>query len=194
MEIKNIFSIPLGLSVKEDYKKTQKNLVKHCAKIKNKNKKGGSYWESKLYNTFNTYSVHLDEKFKDINDFIFLEVLEFAKKTGHEKFGIKCAESWFNVYDKFDYQENHDHMGSDISAVYFLQGSDKTGTLNFKSHEPSKKTSLFKPENEYTFSTMCIKPQPGLLVLFDSNLVHSVSQNLSNEKRISLAYNFNLYK
>ena len=49
MEIKNIFSIPLGLSVKEDYKKTQKNLVKHCAKIKNKNKKGRSYWESKHF-------------------------------------------------------------------------------------------------------------------------------------------------
>tara|TARA_R110000803_G_scaffold50259_1_gene104365 strand:- start:463 stop:1071 length:609 start_codon:yes stop_codon:yes gene_type:complete len=192
MEIKNIFSIPLGISVNEDYKKTQKNLIKHCNKIKSKNKTGGKYWEAKLYNTFSTHPVHSDEKFKDINNFIFSEVTDFSKKIGHGHFGVACAESWFNIYDKYDYQENHDHVGYDISAVYFLQGSDKTGTLNFKNPAPSKRSNLFNPENQYTFSTMCIKPQPGLLVIFNSNLMHSVSQNLSNEKRISLAYNFKL--
>tara|TARA_R100000742_G_scaffold4190_1_gene1309 strand:- start:1201 stop:1785 length:585 start_codon:yes stop_codon:yes gene_type:complete len=194
MNIRNIFSIPLGISVYEEHKKIQKNLIKYCTQIKKKNKKGGKNWESKLYNTFGTYPIHSDEKFNDINNFIFSEVTDFSKKIGHGHLGVACSESWLNVYDKYDYQENHDHMGSNISAVYILQGSDKTGTINFKNPAPSKETYLFNPENEYTFSTMCIKPQPGLLVIFDSNLIHSVSQNLSNEKRISLAYNFKLYK
>ncbi len=194
MEIKNIFCIPLGISVNEDYKKTQKKFIKYSNQIKNKNKKGGKNWESKLYNTFGTHSIHSDEKFADINKFIFSEVTEFSKKIGYGHLGVACSESWLNVYDKYDYQENHDHIGSNISAVYILQGSDKTGTINFKNPAPSKETYLFNPENQYTFSTMCIKTQPGLLVIFDSNLIHSVSQNLSNEKRISLAYNFKLYK
>ena len=42
MEIKNIFCIPLGISVNEDYKKTQKKFIKYSNQIKNKNKKGGS--------------------------------------------------------------------------------------------------------------------------------------------------------
>ena len=131
---------------------------------------------------------------KDCLDEKFSNVLEFSKTIGYEKLGVQCKESWFNVYNKYDYQEAHDHMGFNISAIYILQGSHKTGTINFKNPSPSKEVHLFNPENEYTFSNMCINPQPGLLLIFDSNLVHSVSQNLTNEKRISLAYNFNVYK
>ena len=194
MQIRNIFSIPLGITVNEQHKKIQKNLVKYCTKLKNKKKKGGWLWESHLYNTYGHHLIHSDDKFKDVNNFVFSNVLEFSKTIGYEKLGVQCKESWFNVYNKYDYQEAHDHMGFNISAIYILQGSHKTGTINFKNHSPSKEVHLFNPENEYTFSNMCINPQPGLLLIFDSNLVHSVSQNLTNEKRISLAYNFNVYK
>ncbi len=190
MQIRNMFSIPLGITVNEQHKKIQKDLVKYCTKLKSKKKKGGELWEAQLYNTFGYYSVHSDNKFKDVNNFVFSNVLEFSKKIGYEHLGVQCKESWFNVYNKYDYQEAHDHIGSNISAIYILQGSDKTGTTNFKNPAPSKEVHLFNPKNEYTFSNMCIKPQPGLLLMFDSNLVHSVSQNLTNEKRISLAYNF----
>ena len=39
MQIRNIFSIPLGITVNEQHKKIQKNLVKYCTKLKNKKKK-----------------------------------------------------------------------------------------------------------------------------------------------------------
>lgn len=32
-----------------------------------------------------------------------------------------CELSWFNYYNKHDYQEAHDHEGNEISAVYFYQ-------------------------------------------------------------------------
>ena len=39
MQIRNIFSIPLGITVNEQHKKIQKNLVKYCTKLKNKKRK-----------------------------------------------------------------------------------------------------------------------------------------------------------
>ena len=71
MQIRNIFSIPLGITVNEQHKKIQKNLVKYCTKLKNKKKKGGGLWEAQLYNTYGQHLFHSDDKFKDVNNFVF---------------------------------------------------------------------------------------------------------------------------
>jgi|TARA_R110002020_G_scaffold30805_4_gene96770 uncharacterized protein (TIGR02466 family) len=190
MNIEQFFPTPVGFSKNTNHSKIKNKIIKACLDIKNKTNSGGNNWASKVYNTCRTYNIHENNSFKEINHYIFSEVNNFAHSlnfTGHK---VACSSSWFNVYKKYDYQEYHDHQGEDISVVYFLKGSKKTGDLIFKSPEIPGVFSLFDPNNHLTFKHVRIKPEQGLLVLFKSNLIHCVDQNKTNETRMSLAYNF----
>jgi len=194
MNIQKLFPTPIAFSKNSNHNKIKNKLIKTCNILKNKINTGGKNWASKVYNTCQSYDIHTDKNFIKINNFVFTEVDKFAYSLNFTGNKILCSNSWFNFYSKYDYQEYHDHDGADISVVYFLKGSKNTGDLMFKSPEPPGIFSVYDPKNELTFKTARVKPEPGLLVLFKSNLIHGVDQNKTNETRISLAYNFKVIR
>jgi|8_EtaG_2_1085327.scaffolds.fasta_scaffold18321_2 uncharacterized protein (TIGR02466 family) len=194
MIIEKLFPTPVGFSKNEKHNKIKKSLIKYCTEIKDTTKSGGKNWAAKVYNTFQTHDLHTNVKFKKINEFVFSEVNKFAHALNYTGKEITCTNSWFNFYNKYDYQEYHDHDGADISTVYFLTGSETTGDLIFRSPEPLGTFSIYDSKNELTFKTSRVKPKPGLLVLFKSHLLHAVDQNKTNETRVSLSYNFKVVR
>lgn len=194
MNLESVFAVPLGLSENIKHKTFEKKLVERCKKLKRQIKRGGTNWKVGTYNTCSTHNIHTDETFKELNQWVFNEIIEFANSIGYHKKGIACDASWFNFYKQYDYQEEHDHFAiHDIVAVYFLHGSLDTGNLILKSPLPYERTSVeLVPNNVFTFNTYTIEPKPGKLVIFKSNLTHSVSQNRTKKDRISLAYNFSV--
>lgn len=85
------------------------------------------------------------------------------------------AGLWFNVMNPGDKTTLHKHDDDDelLSAVYYIKVPSNSGSL------------ILGKEPAYTKLT----PQEGLLAFFPPNMPHEVTENLSQECRISLGIN-----
>ena len=72
-----------------------------------------------------SYRLLEDQKFTRLHDWIddqinlYIEQLEFT--TGK----LKCNEGWFNVYEKYEFTDYHNHIPNVVSCVYFLMSFEK---------------------------------------------------------------------
>lgn len=189
MIVKNLFPTPLALSENKNH---DTSLMDHILNIKSQVERGGKGWNTDVYNTSGTYQLHEDPAFDHLHDWIFDEVEKFGSLIGFDNCECECGSSWFNFYEKYNFQEKHDHAGFDISAIYYYLTTRNTGDTVFYSPEPRSVKMIYEQENEYTWGSYRIQPQNGLLVIFKSNLIHGVSQNKSDDTRISFAYNFKI--
>lgn len=108
------------------------------------------------------------------------EVLKQAEQYAKEILGVTSQRlrSGFWVNDmgpgKATSEHNHDDDDELLSGVYYLQVPADSGELII----------LDK------LSRTVITPQPGMFVFFLPSVMHSVSVNCSNDRRISLGMNF----
>jgi hypothetical protein len=116
---------------------------------------------------------------------IFQKACQFSKKilkkpviVPNKSLGLNENEFWFNSSKPGESTGWHDHKEkASLSAVFYLDVSQNSGNLQFRLKD-KKKWKYHK-----------IKPKNNDLVLFDSNLEHSVSENRSQNIRVSLAFN-----
>jgi len=194
MNIEPIFATALGVSINTDHDKMKDGPIKYCLSQSKNIKQGGDNWHAKVYNTCGTRNLINIPEFKNLNNWVFQEIVEYAKQLGFKNIKLTPHDSWFNVYNKYDYQEFHDHGDSDISAVYFLESDEQNANLIFKSKEPSGFNHVFVKDNPYTWKNFNVPPIAGRLVVFKSHMEHSVEQQLEDRTRITLAYNFKIIK
>ena len=164
------------------------DISSHCLDIKSKVETGGAGWISNdTYNTSNLkYDVLDKPEFHSINDFVFSCVHDYMSETKMQ-FEYKDTEGWFNVYERGDYQEFHDHCPSIISCVYFMNESESK--LWFR--------SSFRDQQSITYEGFFNNPNviiqydtiPGRCVVFRSYLLHCVDKHKSDIPRVTLAYN-----
>lgn len=86
----------------------------------------------------------------------------FTKKYNLPK--LKLINSWFNISQPGNKLKAHKHEESVISGTFYISGN----------------TPLIFPETS-------IKPYPGLLVIFSSDLVHYTEEE--TEERIIISFN-----
>jgi len=107
------------------------------------------------------------------------EVLDSAKRFSAEI--LHCdvrdlkAGLWFNVMNPGDKTTLHRHDDDDelLSAVYYVQVAEKSGTLRLKKMPVEIR----------------VTPKTGMFVFFKPDMPHEVSENVSKERRISLGIN-----
>ena len=153
-----------------NHEKIHKKLIKESIEISKKIKSGGKNWVSKCYNTLDTYDISLDEKFKNLNDWIFNQVNEYGNYLNYKN-KFKCSSGWISLYKKYDFQEYHTHNSHAISAVYFLKSNPKKSSkILFRIsndpvlNEPTPK--IYTRDNSYVAN---YSPVPGRLLLFKSD-------------------------
>lgn len=191
--IKSYFPSLIGVAKNTEHSLLEKNLINKCFEIKEKTKKGGESWiANSTYNTLNTHNVFKDNDFKQINDFILNSVLNYCDQLDINKNFInkEPIDSWINIYNKNDYQEFHIHSDSIISTVYFLAGSNNGAKLYFKSPSNNMIQIPYNNLTERTFDKIYFKPEPGMLLIFNSNLEHSVEKHTTDDLRVTIACNF----
>ena len=195
MNIIPLFAQPLAVITNKNHLLIEKDIVNKCKKIKSKVKKGGYNWSCSPYNTCGTFSIHTDKSFDSITKWIYEQIFNFANEIGFKNNKINCVNSWFNFYNKYEHQEEHDHIEDDLIAVYFLKGFKNSGNLIFKSRSTnSLHTPFLDTNNIFTWGSYVIETQPGKLIIFKGDMKHLITQNKSNTSRISLAYNFKILK
>ena len=189
-KINRLFPKVVGVYVFDNHKKYEEQLVSKCDSIKEKGTGvGGQNWISQsVYNTENTYDVNKDEDFDPITDFIRACAVDYCKELNYSG-TLNHTNTFFNIYNKYDYQDWHDHPGTHLSGVYCLSGEKGSADIHFTDFN----NKLIINVKEFTTDNSSIWHEdfePGKLLIFRSDLLHCVNRHELDTKRYSLATNF----
>jgi uncharacterized protein (TIGR02466 family) len=145
--------------------------------------------------TVNQRLLNLEElkSFKEeIDRHVMCYAYDILKIKQSQKFYL--TNSWAVKLDHGDYANPHIHTNSLISGVFYLSGDNKFGRINFGRTYDNIFTSSVSPDfeeyNPLNSSEYSISPEKNMLLLFPSITNHSVSPNLSNDTRYSIAFNY----
>jgi uncharacterized protein (TIGR02466 family) len=130
---------------------------------------------------------------KNLKSEILSQVRFYADEVmGIDYDDIVITQCWVNQYPPGASHHMHTHPNCLISANMWLKVSENCGymtfedpLINFNQIEPT-----VKKETPYNSKRMSIEPAENFMVVFPSNIHHTVEQNKSNETRISMAINF----
>ena len=120
----------------------------------------------------------------------FIETLNPKKNLN-----LTLGGFWINSNLNNDYNLLHNHFGATISGIYYLEVPEDSGRLVFQNGDLSKLSSInfdyFHSEN-YNCRYF-IKPEKFDLYLFPAETFHYVEPNRSFEKRVSVAFNLQVF-
>ena len=99
---------------------------------------------------------------------------------------------WVNINPKGAYNRRHVHMDTSIflSGVYYVKVPKNSGNIRF--YDPRGPLMHVQRDHEYfSDSIVCheIEPYEGLLLYFPTWFEHDVTENETDEDRISIAFN-----
>jgi len=136
--------------------------------------------------------MHEDKKTKNLNHFLNRVVFEYLKFFNLEHYDFYISGCWANVSRTNFAHYNHSHQNNFVSGVYYVQTTkDKSDKIHFNDPREQNKVLLPKPSKQTRLNStgaLCTASS-GVAYLFPSWLRHEVPVNMSNEERISVAFN-----
>jgi len=135
-------------------------------------------WQSKPFYNDNTIGHHLIENILSLTSEVFIQP-------------PVLGNWWININKHGAYNSMHQHPGSHMSGVIWIQIPKDSGNLFFPNPDyfcKQKEINLTKPFLKQTEGYQ-IEPKEGDVVLFSSCLQHKVNPNLSDDERISISFN-----
>ena len=102
---------------------------------------------------------------------------------------IYITESWVNKTSPGGKHHRHRHPNSIISGVYYFNTNEKTGNIVFSTHKYSTVEYETATPNIYNSKIWSLRPRANTLLLFPSDLEHTVTKNESDAPRYSLSFN-----
>ena len=127
---------------------------------------------------------------------------ESADSFGFSNYTLKLANLWMNINRKSNYNLLHTHAGCIMSGVYYAKVPECcSGDLKFVrdlNHQCLKEywgcnENFDRYEHDYNYMEYYIQPKENLMILFPSWLMHSVDASSSDDDRISLSFNINIF-
>lgn len=112
----------------------------------------------------------------------------FIKNEDYDIPKLVVHNCWINWYDKNNYAQPHTH-GAVLSVVVFIDVEDTDAKFFF--HADNNLVLIKKKEDSTNFSDVkYIQVKNGTVIFFDGSIRHSVSQNTTDKKRITVALNY----
>ena len=102
---------------------------------------------------------------------------------------FEITTSWFTKSITGQSSSSHNHNNCMYSAVLYLQTSENSGDIMFKSFADKRYNLVKHDYNLYNSTEWGVKPVDGLLVIFPSEVNHKIAKNKSDTTRYSLAFN-----
>jgi uncharacterized protein (TIGR02466 family) len=132
-----------------------------------------------------------------LQSFIWESLYEYLSYIGINTSNIpylRFGVMWANINNKYSYHSSHIHPNSYYSGVYYVKVPKNSGKILFTDPRNSIRTFELEPSEKQKFSDAVIRQVPidpfnGGLVLFPSWLAHEVEQQLSDDERVSIAFN-----
>jgi uncharacterized protein (TIGR02466 family) len=147
-----------------------------------------------LNNEGNTTSLDryiLNSYFPEIKKFIESGVKSYVDTVLVPKHLIEfyITQSWLNFTETGQFHHKHEHPNSIISGVFYFNADADKDKIHF--YNDSYKQIFIPPKewNIHNSNSWWFPVQTGGLIIFPSHLTHMVEQTISNDTRVSLAFN-----
>ncbi len=128
-----------------------------------------------------------------IRSFIEEHVNQFAWRvfSADPKHEFYITQSWLNYTKQGQAHHRHIHTNSLISGVLYINSKTEVDAINFHRHSAAQVQILMSDDqvNEYNAPAERFSVGTGDLIIFPSNITHSVDQTTGDHTRISLAFN-----
>ena len=143
-------------------------------------------WQSNIFTLEEILDTPLNifiQKIKHLLPFL-------TRDIGVQK-NLKFSSFWININKQHNFNQIHDHPGSDFSGVFYLNSSESKikfyrdrDIMDYylRYHDSSRQTLA-------SYETVVFKAEKGKVLFFPSWLLHEVETNLKNSDRISIAFN-----
>ena len=105
---------------------------------------------------------------------------------------------WAMVYRRGDYAVPHVHPNANFSGVYYVDGGDddpevpESGLLTLI--DPRAGATALETDGWRHATTLDVKPQAGLLVVFPAWLSHHVHPYRGSRDRVAVSFNVSLHR
>ena len=179
-ELLQIFPTPILIT---KYKGSLVDELKHIDTL--------DWIEQKANGNFKSKDTYLlkHEQFKNIKNFINESINKFTKNISQSDQRLVVTQSWMNKNPKGSKHHEHVHPNSIISGVFYFKQDPKLPPISFSKSIQSAMKLDPKKYNNLNSETFLLPCTDGELILFPSNLKHSVPVNMSEEPRISMSFN-----
>ena len=136
----------------------------------------------------NAFSENVLKDCPKFLDFLHVNLMSYMDdircKSSRE---YEISTSWFTKTKHLKRADLHDHGGSDLSGVYYLQTNGRDGNLEFIDPHRSYATN-------YIFQSVTIDEpklplEQGLMAFWPGMIWHRTQSNQTQDERISLSFN-----
>jgi len=155
-----------------------------------KENKGGESGNVMHYNRQSEDTFVLDKpELANIRAFIEAKLHKFVTEILASTDKLVITQSWLNKNKKGESHHEHVHPNSMVSGVWYPQIHESLPPIQFRSRNQRDVSLQTEKYNTFNSATFMLPMKRGELILFPSNLSHSVPVNQSDEERISLSFN-----
>ena len=98
------------------------------------------------------------------------------------------TQSWLNYTNKGEFHHEHAHPNSYLSGVLYIN-TTKDDCITFHKREYEQIQLGIKEYNTFNSPTWRVPVKEGMIIIFPSNLKHSVDKVKEDKTRISLSFN-----
>ena len=125
----------------------------------------------------------------NVRAFIEAKLHEFVTKIMASTDKLVITQSWLNKNKKGESNHEHVHPNSMVSGVWYPQIHEQMPPIQFRTRQQRDVSLQTEQYNTFNSATFMLPMKKGELILFPSNLTHSVPTNVGEEERISLSFN-----
>ena len=152
--------------------------------------KGGDAGNTIHYNRQSEDTFVLDNPLlSNIKAFIESKIYKFVKEVMNSNSDMVITQSWINKSGKGESHHEHVHPNSMVSGVCYPVINEQLPPIQFRSKAQRDVSLQCEKFNNFNSATFLLPMKMGELILFPSNLTHSVPANQSETERISLSFN-----
>lgn len=121
---------------------------------------------------------------------ISAEISACAKQVGLPQ--LQLYNIWLNINPPNSYNHLHNHVGSVLSGVYYVDAQEGQGNIQFERSDSGEYHIPAEVEKDtyYTSTRASYAAKTGALYIFPGWLKHSVQSNRSTADRISISFNY----
>ena len=149
-----------------------------------------SNWFCDVLTSYNRTNLIQHEPFHLLLDVLIGHVRSFCDHLGAEVNYVGVDHAWINCSTKGQYQEQHTHPNSSISAIYYLKAPDGSAGTVFKAPHQKHNRLPIKKYTDITRTEVVIPAETGKLILFESDIPHLTQKHTLEEERMTFAANF----
>ena len=146
--------------------------------------------------------THIPDPLSKLYQRLMANAYESADSFGFQNYTLQLSNLWMNINRKGNYNNVHTHAGCILSGVYYAKVPNCCcGELKFIRDLKDQclkeywgcNENFDRWEKQHNLMEYYIQPRENLMILFPAWLMHSVDASSSDDDRISLSFNINIF-